>query len=227
MKAIIFDLDGTLVDSSPDLQAIANAMLAERGLAPYTLEEVEKFIGHGIRHLVGQCLKGRGVEAGLADLDAAHFRFLNLYSAAPARHSKIYPGIDTLLPCLKARGYKMGVCTNKDEGLARKVLESLGLDRFFHVVIGSAAGRARKPDPYPVQLCLEGLGATADGALYVGDSETDEATAQNAGLPFAFFTDGYRKMPADTFRYVFRFDRFSDFEPRLDAWEKQCQTSQP
>lgn len=215
---IIFDLDGTLVDSAGDLQSVANAMLSEHGLSPYTLDEMTGFIGHGIKNLVNQCLLGRKSEGPVPDIEAAYARVLELYHEAPCAHSSLYPGVEDLLPSLKARGVKMAVCTNKAEDLALKLLEGLGVAAHFDVVVGSMEGRARKPDPEPVRLCLDALGAKIGETLYIGDSETDEATAHGAGLPFVFHTNGYRHKMIEEFSFAFMIDDFTQFEEKLDAW---------
>lgn len=221
MKGIIFDLDGTLVDSAPDLHVAANAMLAEFDLAPYSQDEIRGFIGHGIRNLVQKCLDGQAEMAACPDIETALASMIRHYSAAPATLSKLYGGLDCLLPSLAGKGMKLGVCTNKDEDIARKMIDLLGLGSFFGSVIGAAEGRKRKPDPEPVNLCLGELGLSPEETLYVGDSEADEAAAKAAALPFGFYTNGYRHAPVEAFSYAFRFDHFRTFEMQLMMWKAQ------
>ncbi|MSU90158.1 phosphoglycolate phosphatase [Rhodobacteraceae bacterium 2CG4] len=190
MNAIIFDLDGTLIDSAPDLRAAANAMLAEFGAPPLTLDEVRGFIGNGVPKLVERCLAARGIDPAV-HLDAVA-RFSAHYDVAPAALTVLYPGARTALQVL-ARSHPLGLCTNKPEAPARKLLTHFGLETLFGAVIGGDSLPVRKPDPAPLIAARDALGAAA--AVYVGDSEVDAETAQAAAMPFALFTGGYRKTP--------------------------------
>ncbi len=212
-RAVVFDLDGTLIDSAPDLHAAANRMLAELDRPALTLAQVTSFVGNGVPKLVERCLGATGgvtggVAGGVAGFDAALGRFHALYAEAPADLTRPYPGVAEALAALRDAGCALGICTNKPEAPARRILELLGMDGLFGAVIGGDTAPVRKPDPAPLRLALQALGA--ETALFVGDSETDEATAQNAALPFGFFTGGYRKKPAEAFEATFAFADFAD-----------------
>jgi phosphoglycolate phosphatase len=217
LRAIIFDLDGTLVDSAPDLHAVANLMLAEKGLAPLTLAKVRGFVGNGIPKLVERCLEAAKQPATGRALARAVIRFKAHYGAAPAELTRPNDGVEAMLGGLSARGLLLGVCTNKPEGLTRQVLAGVALDRHLRAVVGGDTTRAMKPDPEPLGHCLRLLGAGADEALYVGDSETDADTAAAAGLEFALYSGGYRKRPLALFEDCFVFHDFAALAAHVEA----------
>ena len=215
-RAVIFDLDGTLVESAPDLHAAAARLLEERGHEPLPLATVRGFVGQGVPRLVERLLRAVGEEPDEAALAAAIDRFRAIYGADPARLSHPNRGAREALGALAARGLALGVCTNKPEEISRRLLAALGLDRHLGAVVGGDTTEALKPDPAPVRLVLERLGAAPAEALYVGDSETDEETARRAGLDFALFTGGYRRRPVEAFEARLVFD---DFAALVDAIE--------
>lgn len=191
-RAVIFDLDGTLIDSAPDIHAAANRLMAAHGFAGFAPEETRSFIGHGVPHFVACCLRARGAETA-GDL---HRQLVGEFEAGyetAVTLTKPYPGVSEALDRLAAQGLALGICTNKPVAPARAVLAHLGLLTHFPVVIGGDSCPQRKPDPTPLQAAVAGLGARR--VLYVGDSEVDAETSVRAGLPFALFSEGYRKTP--------------------------------
>lgn len=210
--AIVFDLDGTLIDSAPDLARAANAVLAEEGCAPLDLAEVVSFIGNGVPRLVELVAGARGL-AGGPDMVA---RFMAHYNAAPVGLTRPYPGVVPALEALLAAGHMMGICTNKPEAPAREILGALGLERFFDAVLGGDSLDARKPDPRPLTHVVAQLGGTR--ALYVGDSEVDAETADRAGVPFLLFSEGYRKGPAEAMVHRAAFSDFSELAALVSAF---------
>lgn len=211
MRAAIFDLDGTLIDSAPDIHASANVVLAAQGLAPITLEAARGFIGAGAPVFVERMAAAR-LEAPDAVRTAAMLaQFLELYEGAVGR-TQVYPGAVEVLERLAAEGWRLGLCTNKPEGPTRSVLAHFGLERFFPVVVGGDTLSVRKPDPAPLRHVVAALGAEA--SVYVGDSETDAATAEAAGIPFALYTEGYRHTPTEALPHDFAFAEW----PLLLPW---------
>ncbi len=209
IRAVIFDLDGTLVDSAPDLHAAARALLEERGLPPVTLAQVSDFIGNGIPRLVERCLDAAGEPLKGKALATAVARFEELYGAAPAELTRAYDGVEAMLGALSARGLLLGVCTNKPEALTRAVLAGVALDRHLRACVGGDTLEVMKPDPEPLRHCAHLLGAGLDEALYVGDSGTDADTAAAAGMAFALYSGGYRKRPLALFEDCFVFHDFA------------------
>ncbi|MGR3460308.1 MAG: phosphoglycolate phosphatase [Roseovarius sp.] len=206
-RAVIFDLDGTLIDSAPDIHAAANRLMARHGLAPFPPEETRGFIGSGVPHFITCCLRARG-EAGNAALRAQMIaEFIELYETAVTL-TRVYPGVADALSALASAPYVLGLCTNKPVMPARAVLAHLGLDAHFPVVIGGDSLSVRKPDPAPLQAVVAGLGAR--DAVYVGDSEVDAETAARAGLPFALYTQGYRKGAVADMPHARAFADFAD-----------------
>ncbi|MEX0316363.1 MAG: phosphoglycolate phosphatase [Ruegeria sp.] len=192
--SIVFDLDGTLVDSAPDITAAVNRMLAEEGHAALDQATVTSFVGKGLPNLVARVITH-------CDMDMNHHSrlaqaTLDHYNRNSSTLTVVYPGLVEALDTLKTRGCAMGVCTNKPEAPARHVLEALGLARFFDVVIGGDSLATRKPDPTMLHATFAALPDLP--RLYVGDSEVDAETARRADIPFLLFTEGYRKGPVDS-----------------------------
>jgi phosphoglycolate phosphatase len=209
MAAIIFDLDGTLVDSVPDIHAAVNRMLADHGDAPMDIAQVRSFIGNGVPALIGKVMAARGENpddtALHADREAC---FMRHYMAAPADLGGPFPGVGAALDVLAAAGHRLGVCTNKPVEPARAILRDLGLADRLPVIIGGDSLPVRKPDPAPLLATAEALGAKP--VLYVGDSEVDAETAQRAGVPFLLFSGGYRKTPVAELANDGVFDAFGE-----------------
>lgn len=211
MKAAIFDLDGTLVDSAPDIRAAANSVLAAEGLEGLSLAETRRFIGAGAPVFVARMAAARLPAPDPVRSAAMLAHFLALYEGAVGL-TRPYPGAVAALEALAADGWRLGLCTNKPEGPARAVLAYFDLARFFPVVVGGDTLAQRKPDPAPLWHVVAALGATAP--IYVGDSETDAATALAAAVPFALYTEGYRQAPVTELPHAWAFDDFA----RLPEW---------
>lgn len=194
-KAVIFDLDGTLVDSAPDIAHALNRFLAEQGRPAYDLPKVTSFVGHGALRLLEQAWAGLGVARSAEDLKTDLARFETLYGEDPNSRTRLYPGLPDALKILREQGFSLGVCTNKPYALSVAVLEATGLAPYFSAVVGGDTLPERKPSPEPLELCARHLGAEAAATPYVGDSEVDAATADAAGAPFLLHTEGYRKGP--------------------------------
>ncbi|NOX41365.1 MAG: phosphoglycolate phosphatase [Alphaproteobacteria bacterium] len=190
-KAVIFDLDGTLVDSVPDIHAAANALLRAMGYQPISYEILCSFVGNGIPKLVERFMRASHIDITAERHASLTAQFVDLYAAKPVEKTRLYAGVTDFLSDLKSRGHALGICTNKDHALTMQVLEGMEISKFFDVVIGGDTTPVKKPDPAPLYEAMRQLGAAK--TLYVGDSEIDAATAVAADVPFALFTQGYRK----------------------------------
>lgn len=213
MARVIFDLDGTLVDSAPDIHAALNRLLSEEGEAGLSAAEVRSFIGNGVPALIECVIHARGRAGEEALHPRWQERFLHHYAAAPAELTRPYPGVIDALASLSRDGHALGICTNKPEAPARAVLRAFALDRFFPVVIGGDTLPRRKPDPAPLLAATAALGGGP--TVLVGDSEVDAATAVSAGVPFVLFTEGYRKSPVESLPQAARFSSFAALPPIL------------
>jgi phosphoglycolate phosphatase len=193
---IVFDLDGTLVDTAPDLVGTLNVLLREEGLAPLPMDEARPFIGRGARWLIE-----RGFQAAEAPLAAEAIpdlfnRFLAHYFAHIADESRPFPGCIAALAEMKAAGAKLAVCTNKLTDLSTALLDALDMSRLFDAVIGPDAAPAAKPDPRHLEAAVRAAGGTMDRALMVGDAATDAGAARAAGAPLILVSFGYTETPA-------------------------------
>ena len=188
-RTILFDLDGTLVDSLPDLAASLNRVLAEEGLAPFAAQEVTGMVGDGLAALLARALAERGRNRDRALLA----RFRRDYFGAVAVASRPYPGVPETLAELAAEGWRMAVCTNKPEEAARRRLAALGLDAWFTCVAGADTFQVRKPDPRHLLATLDAAGGTAARAIMLGDHANDVAAARAAGIIPVFALWGLRR----------------------------------
>ncbi|WP_424971347.1 phosphoglycolate phosphatase [Dinoroseobacter sp. S76] len=203
-KAVVFDLDGTLVDSAPDMRRAINGMLEERGRRTLSLAEAVSFVGSGARVLVQRSLRATG---GIVDEDAALARFLELYETGVDHETVIYPCVTEMLEALQEAGLPMALCTNKPEGPARVLCGHLNLSRFFPVIVGGDTLPVLKPDPAPLHHAIAGLGVAPEAVLYVGDSVTDYKTALAAKVDFAFVEGGYQSQAIPDFAPTYQLTR--------------------
>lgn len=208
LRAVVFDLDGTLVDSVPDIHAAVAAFLAERGHQALDLATITGFVGNGVPVLLERVLGAVGEADGPAAVAAALPRFLEIYGAEPSALSRLYPGVAETLAELQAAGFLLGICTNKPLGPARQMIAELGIARHFAALVGGDSLPQRKPDPAPLRHVAAALGVDLSALAYVGDSEVDAATAAAAAVPFLLFTEGYRKTPVADLPHRASFDRF-------------------
>ncbi|MBF0309783.1 MAG: phosphoglycolate phosphatase [Magnetococcales bacterium] len=193
--SLLFDLDGTLVDTAPDLCGALNHVLRLHGRAPLPLESVRHLVGGGARTLLARGF-GRETEPRPGEeeaFDQTVAEFLDYYEAHLADHSRPFPGVREALARLAEAGFALGIVTNKPEQLTRPLLHQLGLDAFFPCVVGGNTLTVHKPDPAPLFHALACLGRPSRGAVMVGDSETDADAAHNAAIPVILVTYGYTR----------------------------------
>ncbi|MEM6492477.1 MAG: phosphoglycolate phosphatase [Pseudomonadota bacterium] len=213
MKAVVFDLDGTLVHSAPDMAIAINAVLARYDLGPLSAEKAQRFVGDGARKLVERAFAR--YDRAPDSVEKAVTQFQHEYAKTGHTLTQPYPGAVEALDRLRARGVALAICTNKDEGPARTLLDVLGLTDRFAAIIGGDTVGVRKPDPKPLFAAAAGCGAAVDEIVYVGDGETDRATARAAGAAFALHTQGYRKSAVDELAPHAAFDAYADLDVAL------------
>jgi phosphoglycolate phosphatase len=213
--ALVFDLDGTLVDTAPDLHAHLNAMLAELGRPGLVLEEIRPMIGDGARALLRRGLEASGGLPAGADHDLLFERFLARYTADPVRFGTLYDGVLPLLDDLAQNGVRLGVCTNKPQAPSARILELTGLAPYFASLIGGDVLPVKKPHAGHIGAVLERLGAAPSRALMVGDSENDLLAARAAGIPCVLVSFGYTPRPAKELGADLVIDRFSELPDAL------------
>ena len=205
---VVCDLDGTLVDSAPDLAGALNTVLSEQGIPEVPYEDIRLLVGEGALALVRRAIARSG-RPEPRDLARLHARFLDVYGARLTRESRTYPGVPETLGALARRGHPLAVCTNKPEALARRMLDELGLDCFGEAVVGGDTFCYRKPDSRALEAAVEKAGGALGRSLLIGDSRTDVETARNAGVPAILVTYGYRTDSVEALSPDFVVDEFA------------------
>lgn len=194
VRAVMIDLDGTLLDTIPDLAVAANAMLAELGRPAMDAERLRTFVGKGIARLVEKTLAasfGRAPQP--AEVEAALALFERCYAAVNGRHATMYPGVEHGLNRLREMGFPLACVTNKAERYTRPLLETMGLAPYFSQVVGGDTLPRRKPDPLPLQHACARFGVAASDMLMIGDSVNDAEAARSAGCPVFCVDYGYNE----------------------------------
>lgn len=217
-RAVLFDLDGTLVDTSPDLMALVNAFLVEHDRPALPPERLRAFTGDGARVLLAEGFAATGAPLTEEALTGLSRDFLRRYTAQPCVHSRVYPGLVAALQRLHAAGVGLGVCTNKPQRPSELLLDALDLKRFFSTIVGGDALPVRKPDPGHVLAVLRALGVAAQEAVMIGDSANDIDAARAAGVVaigvrFGFALDG---VPAPGLAADHLIDHFGELLPLLE-----------
>ncbi len=194
-KAILFDLDGTLADSAPDIAVALNLLLREQSLEEFSLEAVTSMVGGGVPLLIERALTALGQKPGADRTGSLAKRFLEIYTPSAAQKTELFPGVREVLENYHGEGVQMGVCTNKPEGVSNMILEALDVAHLFGVVIGGDTLPVKKPDPAPLLAAIESLECDLTHGLMVGDSGVDALAARAAGLPVILVTFGYTQTP--------------------------------
>jgi phosphoglycolate phosphatase len=215
--SVIFDLDGTLVDSAPDLMATANELLTLRGRREVTLDQVRHMVGKGARALMDGVMAKTGEAATPGELDEMLPEFLRYYGAHIADHSHTFPGVIDVLEQLKKEGCLLAVCTNKFERLSRKLLETLSILHYFDDIVGSDTLFVRKPHPGHILGTLERIGGTPQDAIMIGDSANDIDAARAASVKSVAVTFGYTDVPAEELGADAVISKFPDLIPQLEV----------
>jgi phosphoglycolate phosphatase len=192
---IVFDLDGTLVDTAPDLVATLNIVLAREGLQPVAYADGRLMVGGGVRVMVERGIKANGRQLPAAEVDRLERNFIGYYAEHIAAHSQPFEGVEATLDRLTKNGHRLAVCTNKLEGLSLRLLDALRLRPRFGAICGADTFGVSKPDPAILNRTIERAGGDKTRAIMIGDSLTDIATARAASIPVIAVDFGYTDVP--------------------------------
>ena len=195
----IFDLDGTLLDTAPDLTGALNRILGEEGLGPVDPAVVRSNVGHGARAILAAGFRLAGEPADEARIERLVPRYLEIYTAAIAAETRPFPGLVPVLDALSAAGVRLAVCTNKRHGPAVRLLEALGLAPRFAAIVGGDSLPVRKPDPGHILGTMDRAGGHPAATVMIGDSDADILAARGAGIKVVACRFGYSPVPVERF----------------------------
>jgi phosphoglycolate phosphatase len=216
VPTLVFDLDGTLVDTAPDLIAACHHVLAGIGLPPAPDAIVRPRISFGSRAMIVAALAHHGVSLGDADIDRLWHGFLARYAETLAVSSRPFEGVVAVVERHFDAGTRLAVCTNKIERHSRTLLEALGLAQHFHAIAGRDTFTVMKPDPGHLLQAIDAAGGSRHRAVMIGDSDVDIATAKAAGIPVIAVTFGYTPHPVATYGPNATIDHYREFESALE-----------
>jgi phosphoglycolate phosphatase len=199
-RTVVFDLDGTLVDTAPDLIAALNFVLAREGLTPVPVKTARNMIGAGARKLIERALEAEGRIMGVEDINRLTKDFIDYYSAHIADASRPFEGLEAALDDLAAQGCRFAVCTNKLEWLSKRLLDELGLSGRFAAICGADTFGVSKPDPIILQQTVARAGGDIGATVMVGDAGPDVGVARRAGVPVIGVEFGYTDVPIAEFK---------------------------
>lgn len=219
---IAFDLDGTLVDSAPDLVATLNLILSQEGMPALPFEDARRFIGHGARRMLERGFEAQGLTPATEVMDDLWARFLAHYEAHSVDLTRPYPGVPEALARMRDAGARLAVCTNKLTALSVPILDALDLSRHFDAVIGRDLAPAAKPDGRHLIHAVEAAGGSIDRAVMVGDASTDAGAARAAGAPLVLVSFGYTEIPVAELGADRLVDHFDDMPAACAALLTAC-----
>jgi phosphoglycolate phosphatase len=216
---VIWDLDGTLVESAPDLATALNRLLNEEGQHGHAVEKVRPMIGGGVAKLIERGFRAAGAPLDEAECAALVPRFMKLYTACATDNTHLVPHAREMLLHFYHAGIKQALCTNKPLGVSQQILDALDISGFFSAVVGGDSTPEKKPHPLPLQTCLDAIGVGPQDAVMVGDSGADVGAARAVGVPVILVPDGYTGVPAASLGADYVVERLSDIPdillPRL------------
>jgi len=198
MLTIVFDLDGTLIDTAPDLISTLNLILAGEGLPPVAYDDARRMIGGGARGMVERALNAQGRHPPKPEIERMFRAFIDHYGAHIAERSRPFPHVDSVLERLGAEGCRLAVCTNKFEFLSVRLLDALKLSHHFLAICGQDTFGVPKPDPEMLRQTILRAGGAPERAIMVGDSGTDVRTSRAAAIPVVAVDFGYSEVPIAT-----------------------------
>ncbi|MBD9372230.1 phosphoglycolate phosphatase [Rhizobium sp. ARZ01] len=212
---VVFDLDGTLVDTAPDLVSSLNHTIATAGLEPVTFADLTYLVGHGGQVMIQRAFALRGQELAQDDLSGMLKIFVEHYAEGMPGNSNPYPGLVSALDRLEAAGFRFAVCTNKMEGLARRLIDGLGLTSRFAAITGGDTFEVRKPNAGHLLETIRLAGGVPTRTVMVGDSINDILVARNAGVPSIGVPFGYSDVAINTLEPTHVIDNFDELHPDL------------
>ena len=224
-RTIVFDLDGTLVDTAPDLISALNYVLEREGMAPVPLQSARNMIGAGARKLLERGLEVDGRAISVGDIDRLTKDFIDYYADHIADASRPFEGLETALDDLKAQGYQFAVCTNKLEWLSKRLLDQLGLSPRFAAICGADTFGVAKPDPAILQQTLVRAGGDISAAIMVGDAGPDVGVARRAGIPVIGVEFGYTDVPIAELKPDRLIGHFSQLSSAIASLEVAARSS--
>jgi phosphoglycolate phosphatase len=216
-KAVVFDLDGTLIESLPDIQLATNRTLEDFGLAPLDDKTTRGFVGKGSRHLLTQALLHYGKVPEDEEIDYAYLRFLHHYGLAPNEAGYVFPGVTGTLRALTDAGHELAVCTNKPHAPTIQVMEAYGIGHFFDVIVGGDDVENRKPHPDHLLETTRRLNMDKADVVFVGDSENDIQASVAADIRSVLLTYGYSSLPHDSLGADVIVDTFPEVIGAIDT----------
>ncbi len=219
MLTIVFDLDGTLIDTAPDLIWTLNLILAREGLPDVTFETARRMIGGGARGMIEKALLAEGRAGSKADLDRMFGAFIEHYAVHIADRSRPFPELEATLHRLAGEGHRLAVCTNKLEWLSVRLLDTLALTQHFATICGQDTFGVQKPDPEMLRRTIRRAGGEPADAIMVGDSGTDVRTARAANIPIIAVDFGYSEVPIETLQPDRLIGSFADLPAAIQELE--------
>ncbi len=218
-EAVIWDLDGTLVESAPDLASALNTLLNEQGQHAHPVSNVRPMIGGGVAKLIERGFRAAGAPLDENTLDSLVPRFMEIYMACCTRNTALVENAREALEYFYHAGVRQALCTNKPHGVTRQILDALDIAGYFDSIIGGDSTPHKKPHPLPLQTCLEELETSPGQAIMIGDSGADVGAARAAGVPVFLVPDGYTGVPAETLGADFVLNDLSELSGVLSRFQ--------
>ena len=217
-SCILFDLDGTLVDTVPDLAGAFNHVLEQNNLAPFSVEKVRNTVGFGAYKTIERCFAHYGLTIADDALEQAHDQFMHYYSDNICVNSSLYPGVKAALEALKQANMRLCVCTNKTQQLSIDLLDHLGILHFFDAICGSDTVTNKKPHADHVLAAIHRAQGDPKEAILIGDSQADVDAAKAAAIPAIAMSYGYTATPSAELGADLVLDHFGEIPNRLALW---------
>jgi phosphoglycolate phosphatase len=219
-RTVVFDLDGTLVDTAPDLINALNFILAREGMPPVPLQTARTLIGAGAKKLIERGLELDGRSFSVADMTRLTDEFINYYAEHIADSSRPFDGLEAALDDLESHGYRFAVCTNKLEWLSKRLLDRLNLSKRFAAICGADTFGVAKPDPAILRQTVARAGGDLTSTVMVGDAGPDVGVARRAGVPVIGVSFGYTEVPIVDLKPDRVIDHMNDLRAAIESLAK-------